>query len=112
MKMRFLGKSGLKVSELCFGTMTFGGRGYWTIVGQVDQKQADVLVNMALDAGVNFFDTADVYSLGWAEEILGKALGSRRKDVILATKVRGRMGPGPNEVGLSRHHILEGVMPA
>lgn len=108
MKMRFLGKSGLKVSELCFGTMTFGGRGYWTIVGQVDQKQADSLVNTALDAGVNFFDTADVYSLGWAEEILGKALGSRRKDVIIATKVRARMGPGPNEVGLSRHHILEG----
>jgi aryl-alcohol dehydrogenase-like predicted oxidoreductase len=108
MKMRFLGKSGLKVSELCFGTMTFGGRGYWTIVGQVDQKQAGILVNTALEAGVNFFDTADVYSQGWAEEILGKALGNRRKDVILATKVRGRMGPGPNEVGLSRHHILEG----
>jgi len=108
MKMRFLGKSGLKVSELCFGTMTFGGRGYWTIVGQIDQKQADILTNTALEAGVNFFDTADVYSLGWAEEILGKALGNRRKDVILATKVRGRMGPGPNEVGLSRHHILEG----
>ncbi|HVP35907.1 MAG TPA: aldo/keto reductase [Terriglobales bacterium] len=106
--MRFLGKSGLKVSELCFGTMTFGGRGYWTIVGQVDQKLADNLVNTALEEGVNFFDTADVYSLGWAEEILGKALGSRRKDVIIATKVRGRMGPGPNEVGLSRHHILEG----
>ncbi len=108
MKMRFLGKSGLKVSELCFGTMTFGGRGYWTIVGQVDQKQADILVNTALEAGINFFDTADVYSQGWAEEILGKALGNRRKEVILATKVRGRMGPGPNEVGLSRHHILEG----
>jgi aryl-alcohol dehydrogenase-like predicted oxidoreductase len=108
MKMRFLGKSGLKVSELCFGTMTFGGRGYWTIVGQVDQKLADILVNTALEAGVNFFDTADVYSLGWAEEILGKALGSRRKDVIIATKVRGRMGSGPNEVGLSRYHILEG----
>lgn len=107
MKMRFLGKSGLKVSELCFGTMTFGGRGYWTIVGQVDQKQADILTNTAIEAGVNFFDTADVYSHGWAEEILGKALGNRRKDVILATKVRGRMGPGPNEVGLSRHHILE-----
>lgn len=108
MKIRFLGKTGVKVSELCFGTMTFGGRGYWTIVGQVDQKQADILVNTALEAGVNFFDTADVYSLGWAEEILGKALGNRRKDVILATKVRGRMGPGPNEVGLSRHHILDG----
>jgi aryl-alcohol dehydrogenase-like predicted oxidoreductase len=108
MKMRFLGKSGLKVSELCFGTMTFGGRGYWTIVGQVDQKLADILVNTALEAGVNFFDTADVYSLGWAEEILGKALGSRRKDVIIATKVRGRMGSGPKEVGLSLYHILEG----
>lgn len=108
MNMRFLGNSGIKVSELCFGTMTFGGRGGWKVVGELGQKEADSLVNRALDAGVNFFDTADVYSEGLAEEMLGKALGSKRKDVIVATKVRGTTGPGPNDVGLSRHHILEG----
>jgi aryl-alcohol dehydrogenase-like predicted oxidoreductase len=108
MKMRFLGKTGTKVTELCFGTMTFGGSGYWSIVGQVGQNEADVLVGMALDSGVNFFDTADVYSQGQAEEIFGKTIGLRRKDIILATKVRGRTGKGPNDVGLSRHHILEG----
>jgi aryl-alcohol dehydrogenase-like predicted oxidoreductase len=107
MKMRFLGNTGIKVSELCFGTMTFGGCGGWKIVGELGQKEADTLVNMALDAGVNFFDTADVYSEGLSEEMLGKALGPKRKDVILATKARGTTGPGPNDVGLSRHHILE-----
>lgn len=108
MKMRFLGKTGIKVSEICFGTMTFGGRGMWTSIGELDQKQADELVNICLDSGVNFFDTADVYSEGLAEEILGKALGNSRKNIILATKVRGSMGPGPNDVGLSRYHIIEG----
>ncbi len=108
MKMRFLGKSGIRVSELCFGTMTFGGRGdFFKAVGQVDQNEANTMVAMALDAGINFFDTADVYSQGLSEEICGKALGDRRKNVILATKVRARTGPGPNDVGLSRHHILE-----
>lgn len=108
MKMCFLGKTGVKVSEICLGTLTFGGRGPRGGFGGLSQKEADVLVNMALDAGVNFFDTADIYSGGLSEEILGKALGARRKDVIIATKVRGRMGPGPNDVRLSRHHILEG----
>lgn len=108
MRMRYLGSTGLKVSELCFGTMTFGGRGMWKSIGGSDQAEADSLVAMALDAGVNFFDSADVYSEGLAEEMLGKALGTRRGDVILATKVRGWMGPGQNDVGLSRHHILEG----
>jgi aryl-alcohol dehydrogenase-like predicted oxidoreductase len=107
MKTRFLGNSGVRVSELCFGAMTFGGRGYWTGIGQVQQKEADGLVNSAIEGGINFFDTADVYSEGWSEEILGKALGSRRKDIVLATKVRGRTGPGPNDVGLSRRHIVE-----
>ncbi|MEN6294839.1 MAG: aldo/keto reductase [Chloroherpetonaceae bacterium] len=107
MKMRFLGNTGVLVSELCFGAMTFGGRGYWKTVGEVEQKDADQLVNAAIDGGINFFDTADVYSEGRAEEILGKALGSKRKDVVLATKVRGRVGPGPNDVGLSRLHIIE-----
>lgn len=108
MKMHFLGKAGIKVSELCFGTMTFGGRGRHKIIGEVNQKEADTLVGMALDAGINFFDTADVYSEGLSEEICGKALGIQRKNIILATKVRARTGLGPNDVGLSRHHILEG----
>jgi aryl-alcohol dehydrogenase-like predicted oxidoreductase len=107
MNTRFLGNTGVRVSELCFGAMTFGGKGRWTGIGQVQQKEANELVGMALDAGINFFDTADVYSEGRSEEILGKALGSRRQDVVLATKVRGRTGPGPNDVGLSRKHIIE-----
>ncbi len=108
MRMRFLGNTGVKVSELCFGAMTFGGRGYWKAIGEVEQKEADELIGIALDNGINFFDTADVYSEGRAEEILGKALGSKRKDIVLATKVRGRVGAGPNDVGLSRLHIIEG----
>jgi len=107
MRMRFLGKTGIQVSELCFGTMTFGGRSFFKYVGQLGQKEANTLVDMSLEAGINFFDTADVYSQGLSEEMLGKALGKRRKDIILATKVRGKMGPGPNDVGLSRHHIIE-----
>lgn len=107
MTTRFLGNTGVRVSELCFGAMTFGGAGYWTRVGQVQQKEADELVGIAIDNGINFFDTADVYSEGLSEEILGRALGSKRKDVVLATKVRGRTGPGPNDVGLSRRHITD-----
>lgn len=105
--MRLLGRSGLKVSELCFGTMTFGGSGYWKNVGTTQQHEADELVNLAIDSGINFFDTADIYSDGQSEEILGKALGKKRKEIILATKVFGRMGKGPNDIGLSRHHIVE-----
>ncbi|MBI5022151.1 MAG: aldo/keto reductase [Ignavibacteriales bacterium] len=108
MKVRTLGNSGLKVSELCFGTMTFGGSGYWSGIGKQTQKDADELVGIALDGGINFFDTADIYSWGISETLLGKALGSRRKDIILATKVRGRMSDDLNGVGLSRHHILNG----
>ena len=108
MKMRFLGKSGIKVSEVCLGTMTFGANSRMKQLGSVGQPEADKIVAMALDGGINFFDTADLYSEGQSEEILGKALGKRRKDIILATKVRNRMGPGPNDIGLSRHHILEG----
>jgi aryl-alcohol dehydrogenase-like predicted oxidoreductase len=107
MRMRFLGKTGVKVSELCLGTMTFGGRSFFKHIGEVGQKEATTLVDMSLYAGINFFDTADVYSEGLSEELLGKALGQRRKDVILATKVRLKMGPGPNDIGLSRHHIIE-----
>jgi aryl-alcohol dehydrogenase-like predicted oxidoreductase len=108
MKYRFLGNSGIKVSELCFGNMTFGGQGFWQNIGTVDQNTASRLIGIAIENGINFFDTADVYSLGMAEEMLGKALGDNRKDIILATKVRGRMGPGLNEIGLSRRHIIEG----
>jgi aryl-alcohol dehydrogenase-like predicted oxidoreductase len=107
MKMRYLGNSGIKVTEICFGAMTFGGKGYWKVIGELEQKDANELIKLALDGGVNFFDTADVYSEGLSEEMLGKALGNHRKEIILATKVRGRTGKGPNDVGLSRHHIIE-----
>jgi aryl-alcohol dehydrogenase-like predicted oxidoreductase len=104
------GRTGLFVSELCFGAMTFGGKnGIWEKIGNTAQQEADRLVGLALDAGINFFDTADVYSEGDSERILGKALGSRRKDIALASKVRARTGPGPNDVGLSRVHIMASV---
>lgn len=110
MRYSIFGRTGLFVSELCFGSMTFGGRGgIWEKIGNTAQQEADRLVGLALDAGINFFDTADVYSGGDAERILGKALGARRKDIVLASKVRGRMGPGPNDVGLSRAHIMASV---
>jgi aryl-alcohol dehydrogenase-like predicted oxidoreductase len=107
MKTRFLGNTGVRVSEFCLGAMTFGGKGYWKNIGQVEQKEANDLVTMAIAGGINFFDTADVYSEGRSEEILGKALGSKRKDIVLATKVRGRTGAGPNDIGLSRKHIID-----
>jgi aryl-alcohol dehydrogenase-like predicted oxidoreductase len=109
MHYRLFGRTGLYVSELCFGAMTFGGKGFWEVVGKTPQDEADRLVGVALDAGINFFDTADVYSEGESERILGKALGPRRRDIVLATKVRGRVGPGPNQVGLSRRHIHEAI---
>jgi aryl-alcohol dehydrogenase-like predicted oxidoreductase len=109
MNYRMLGRTGLYVSELCFGAMTFGGEGMFKVVGTQGQSEADALVGRCLDSGINFFDTADVYSNGQSEQMLGKALGERRKDVVLATKVRGRMGPGVNSVGLSRGHIMESV---
>jgi aryl-alcohol dehydrogenase-like predicted oxidoreductase len=109
MRYRLFGRTGLYVSELCFGAMTFGGKGFWEVVGKTPQDEANRLVGLALDAGINFFDTADVYSEGESEKILGRALGPRRKDIILATKVRGRVGPGPNQLGLSRRHIHESI---
>ena len=99
MRYRLFGRTGLYVSELCFGAMTFGGKGFWEVVGKTAQDEADRLVGLALDGGINFFDTADVYSEGESEKILGKALGPRRKDIVLATKVRGRVGSGPNAAG-------------
>lgn len=112
MKYNILGNTGLLVSELCLGTMTFGGRGFWTAIGELDQKPVDELVKRSVDAGINFIDTANVYSEGLSEEMTGKAirnLGLNRKDLIIATKVRGTMGEGPNQTGLSRGHILQQV---
>ncbi|AHM59686.1 aldo/keto reductase [Flammeovirgaceae bacterium 311] len=109
MKYNNLGNTGLLVSELSFGTMTFGGKGYWTAIGQQGQETADELIKTAVDAGINFIDTANVYSEGLSEEITGKAikkLGINRHQLVLATKVRGKMGEGPNETGLSRGHIM------
>src|SRR4029079_10316562 len=94
----------------CLGTMTFGGRGQiWEAIGGIDQSAADEIVHRSLDAGINFVDTANVYATGESETMLGKALGTRRHEVILATKVRGRMSPGANDVGLSRLHIMQAV---
>lgn len=107
MKYRYLGNSGLKVSEICLGVMTFGGDNVHNEIAQVGQKQADELVSASLDQGVNFFDSADVYADGNSEILLGKALGNRRKEAVVATKVRFRLGSGQNDVGLSRHHIIE-----
>jgi aryl-alcohol dehydrogenase-like predicted oxidoreductase len=110
MKYRQLADTGVFVSELCLGTMTFGGRGQiWEMIGGLDQPAVDAIVHGALDAGINFIDTANVYAGGESETMTGKALAGRRQDVVLATKVRGRMGKGPNDVGLSRSHILEAV---
>jgi aryl-alcohol dehydrogenase-like predicted oxidoreductase len=99
MKYKNLGRTGLFVSEICLGTMTFGGRGeLWPIIGQLDQATATNLLRLSIEAGVNFFDTADVYSEGESERILGgaiKDLGIARKDVIIATKARGEPGRVP-----------------
>jgi aryl-alcohol dehydrogenase-like predicted oxidoreductase len=103
---RQLGKSGLRVSTITLGTMGFGGTGWATPVGQIDVDGARKQIGLARDAGVNLFDTADVYSRGLSEEILGKALGSDRDDVLIATKARMAMGNGPNDAGLSRHHLI------
>ena len=107
MEHRRLGNSGLKVPVLCYGTGTFGGRGdFWKGFGETDLEEAKRLVDLCLDAGVSFFDTADIYSRGQSEEILGAALAGRRDQVILSTKVSFRMGDGPNDLGSSRHHIV------
>jgi aryl-alcohol dehydrogenase-like predicted oxidoreductase len=112
MRYNPLGRTGLFVSELCLGTMTFGGEGFFAYMGQVKQDEADALLRAAVDAGVNFIDTANVYSQGLSEEITGQAiknLGLKREDVVLATKVMGPMGEGPNSRGNSRGHIMDQV---
>ena len=105
MKYRPLANTGVFVSELCLGAMTFGSQ--WEMIGALGQKDADALVHRSLDEGINFFDTADIYSSGESEEILGRSLKGKRQDAVIATKVRGRMGPGANQVGLSRLHIIQ-----
>ena len=115
MRYKQLGRTGLYVSEICLGTMTFGGNedaGFWKAIGQLRQAEVDAIIGRALEAGVNFIDTADVYSMGEAERLVGQALknlGVKRKDVVLASKVFGEMGPGPNDRGASRGHIMDGV---
>src|ERR1700742_4374425 len=108
MEYRALGRSGLRVSVLTMGTMTFGGTGGFANVGSTDVDEARRQVDMCLDAGINLIDTADVYSAGLSEQIVGEVLRGRRDKVLLATKVRMSMGSGPNDAGLSRHHIVSG----
>jgi aryl-alcohol dehydrogenase-like predicted oxidoreductase len=118
MEFKTLGDTGLLVSTICFGTMTFSGqatgpeKGIWQAIGNVDQAGAEALLKTCLDSGINFFDTADVYSEGESEKMLGQALKNlkiARKDVVIATKVYGRVGPGRNDVGASRGHIMDAV---
>ena len=113
MRYRQLGRSGLFVSEICLGTMTFGGAGgMWSAIGGLEQKAATEIIGRALESGVNFIDTADVYAQGVSERMTGQALkdlGVKRSDVVVATKVFGEMGAGPNDRGASRAHIMDGV---
>ena len=113
MRYNQFGRTGLFVSEICLGAMTFGGVGdVWSRIGALQQDDVDGIVRAALDAGVNFIDTADVYSFGLSEQLLGQALrnlGIRRSSVVLATKVCGQMGTGPNERGASRAHVMDSV---
>lgn len=113
MRYNPLGRTGLFVSELCLGTMTFGGsEGMWRQIGAVQQAEAEKLIGQAVDAGINFIDTADVYSEGLSEEITGRALKNlkiARENLVVATKVFGAAGKSPNARGLSRSHILDGV---
>src|SRR3954470_17522051 len=112
MRYKTLGSTGLLVSEICLGTMTFGGKGFWTVVGTLDQAACDAIVARSLEQGVHFIDTANVYSERLTEEITGKALvnsGRARSDYVLATKFNGGVGKGPNDRGSSRGHIMEQV---
>jgi aryl-alcohol dehydrogenase-like predicted oxidoreductase len=109
MEQRQLGASGLRVPVLTLGTMTFGGRGAFSSVGSTDVDDARRQIDLCLDAGVDFVDTADIYSQGLSEEILGEAIRGRRDRLLLATKARMPMGDGPNDAGLSRHHLIASV---
>jgi aryl-alcohol dehydrogenase-like predicted oxidoreductase len=113
MRYRRLGSTGLIVSELCLGTNTFGGTGpMWSAIGALDQQQSNAVMKAALEAGINFIDTADLYGGGASEKQIGQAfrdLGLARSEIVIATKTGGRMGTGPNAIGLSRAHILNAV---
>ena len=114
MRYRQLGRSGLFVSEICLGAMTFGGGsgGIWSMIGDLDQQATNAVIGKALESGVNFIDTADVYSMGVSEKLVGQALkdlGVKRSDVVIATKAFGEMGPGPNDRGATRGHIMDAV---
>jgi aryl-alcohol dehydrogenase-like predicted oxidoreductase len=112
MNFKQLGHTGTLVSELCLGTMTFGGKGFWEAIGRMTQDEATKMVKKAIENKINFIDTANIYSEGLSELMLGKALkdlGIDRQDLVIATKVRGRMGPGPNQIGLSQLHIINSV---
>lgn len=113
MQYKLLGNTGLQVSTICLGAMTFGqGEGIWGKIGGLGQAEADELIKASVDAGVNFVDTADVYSAGHSEETVGRSLknlGIARKDIVIATKAFGRTGPGRNDVGASRGHIMDAV---
>jgi aryl-alcohol dehydrogenase-like predicted oxidoreductase len=108
MEYRQLGYSGLRVPCFSLGTATFGGStAFFKTWGETDQKQANRLIDICLEAGVNFFDTADIYSMGMAEEILGKALQGKREKALISTKATFPMGEGANHLGSSRHHLME-----
>src|ERR1700748_1045683 len=114
MRYRQLGRSGLYVSEICLGAMTFGGNsgGIWSMIGDLDQQAVNTVIGKALESGVNFIDTADVYSAGISEKLVGqslKDLGVKRSDVVIATKAFGEMGPGADDRGGSRGHIMDAV---
>jgi aryl-alcohol dehydrogenase-like predicted oxidoreductase len=112
MKYKILGSTGLKVSTLCLGTMNFGGKGFFGYMGNLDQNEVDEQIKTVTDAGVNFIDTANIYSEGLSEAMIGQAiknLSLKRDDLVLATKVRGSMGKGENDRGLSRKHIIQEV---
>lgn len=106
MEYRVLGRSGLKISVLTFGTMLFGAESFFTKAGSVDAAAAARQLDLCIDAGVNIVDTANVYSTGRSEEVLGEVLQGRREKLLVATKVRFPMGKGPNDEGLSRHHVI------
>lgn len=112
MKYKILGNTGLKVSTLCLGTMNYGGKGFFEYMGNLDQKAVDEQIKMVTEAGVNFIDTANVYSEGLSEMMIGQAiknLSINRNDLVLATKVRGTTGKGQNDLGLSKKHIIQQV---
>src|SRR5581483_5153978 len=108
MEYRILGRSGLKVSTLSMGTMTFGGQGWFSKTGSAGVNEASRLIDLCVDAGVNLIDTSNKYSDGLSEEIIGQVLSNRKhKGVLVATKARFAMGDGPNDRGASRYHLIQ-----